>query len=134
MDEPGATTFFIRLASYLRRVSVAQILLIKAVCCSIFGSLNLEQYQRLRLKELPQVDWDWGLNKSDPLQIWRSGDETIGNDSSSYQRLQTLENCLKSGLVRCYPKTRSTKNSTYVFWLFNIGFFIPKDVAKCWGL
>ena len=84
MDELGATTFFIRLASYLRRVSIAQILFTKAVCCSIFGSLNLEQYQRLRLKELLQVNQDQGLNKSNPLQIQRSRDKTISNDSSLY--------------------------------------------------
>lgn len=138
MDEPCATTFFIRLASYPRRVSVAQILLTEAVCCSIFGSLNTEQYRRLRLKELPQVDWDCGLNRSDPLQIWRSGDETIGNDSSSYRRLRTLENCPKSGPVRvgsCH-KMRGTKNGSYQyqFWLFSEGFTIPRDVAECWGL
>jgi len=76
------------------------------------------------------------FTKSDPLQIWRSGDEAIGNDSSSYRRLRTLENCLKSGPVhvRCYPRTRSTKNGSYQFWLFSEGFRIPKDVAECWGL
>jgi hypothetical protein len=76
------------------------------------------------------------FTKSDPLQIWRSGDETIGNDSSSYRRLRTLENCLKSGPVhvRCYPRTRSIKNGSYQFWLFSEGFRIPKGVAECWGL
>ena len=70
MEEPGAFTHFIRLASYPTRTSVAQILLTEAVCCSIFGSLNMEKYRSLRLRELPQVDWDCGLNRSDPLQIW----------------------------------------------------------------
>ena len=135
MDELGATTFFICLARYPRRVSVAQILLTEAVCCSIFGSLNLEQYRSLRLKELPQVDWDCGLNRSDPLQIWRSGDETIGNDSSSNRRLRRLENCLKSGpvYVHYHYKGPSTAGS-YEFWIFSETFIIPKDVAECWGL
>jgi hypothetical protein len=89
MEELGATISFIRLASYTEAVPIGQVLLAEAVCCSIFGSFNSERYCKLRLKELPKVYWDYGLNKCDPLRTLTSGLglETIGNDAATYRRL-----------------------------------------------
>ncbi|KFY21993.1 hypothetical protein V491_02913 [Pseudogymnoascus sp. VKM F-3775] len=136
MDEPGANTFFIRLSSYTENVPTAQVLLTESVCCSIFGTFSSEVYQQVRLKWLPKVDWDHGLNRSDPLQTWRSGVDTIGNDASSYRRLRTLDNCLKSGPMRVgfHPRRKSITNGSYQFTLFDENFTIPKTVAELWEL
>lgn len=136
MDEPGANTFFIRLSSYTENVPTAQVLLTESVCCSIFGTFSSEVYQQVRLKWLPKVDRDRGLNRSDPLQTWRSGVDTIGNDASSYRRLRTLDNCLKSGPMRVgfHPRKKSITNGSYQFTLFDENFTIPKTVAELWRL
>lgn len=136
MDEPGANTFFIRLSSYTEDVPTAQVLLTESVCCSIFGTFSSEIYQQIRLKGLPKAGWDHGLNRSDPLQTWRSGVDTIGNDASSYRRLRTLDNCLKSGPMRVgfHPRRKSITNGSYQFTLFDENFTIPKTIAGHWGL
>jgi hypothetical protein len=136
MDEPGAITFFIRLSSYTEAVSSPQVLLTESVCCSIFGTFSLKQYQELRLKELPPVNWDWGLNRSDPLQTWRSGVETIGNDVGTFRRLRTLDNCLKSGPMRVgfHPRKNLTTHGSYMITLFDENFVIPKHIAEYWRL
>jgi hypothetical protein len=68
MSEQGARTFFICLSKYKEIALVGQVLLTESVCCAIFGSLKSPQYQELRFYELPTVDWQHGLNRSDPLQ------------------------------------------------------------------
>ncbi|KFY08692.1 hypothetical protein V492_05995 [Pseudogymnoascus sp. VKM F-4246] len=136
MDEPGANTFFIRLSSYRENVPTAQVLLTESVCCSMFGTFSSEIYQQVRLKGLPEAGLDHGLNRSDPLQTWRSGVDTIGNDASSYRRLRTLDNCLKSGPMRVgfHRRRKSTINGSYQFTLFDENFTIPKAVAEHWML
>jgi hypothetical protein len=120
MDEPDATTSFIRLASYTEPVPIAKVLLTEAVCCSIFGSFNSELYCEPRMKELPKVDWNYGLNKSDPLRTLPSGPESIGKDAATYRRLRTLDNCLKSGPIHVgfHPRRRGSKNGSYQFCIF----------------
>lgn len=136
MDEPGANTFFIRLSSYREGVPTAQVLLAESICCSMFGTFSSEIYQQVRLKGLPKVAWDHGLNRSDPLQTWRSGVDSIGSDSSSYRRLPTLDNCLKSGPMRVgfHPRRKSITNGSYQFTLFDENFTIPKAISEHWGL
>jgi hypothetical protein len=136
MEKPGAATSFILLASYPTTTPVAQVLLTEAVCCSIFGTLKSKIHLRLRLKELPKVNWEYGLNRSDPLQSMRFGLTTIGNDITTYRRLRTLNNCLKSGPVHVgfHPRRRSSKNGSYQFSLFDESFAIPRDIADTWGL
>jgi hypothetical protein len=87
-------------------------------------------------KELPPVNWDWGLNRSDPLQTWRSGVETIGNDVGTFRRLRTLDNCLKYGPMRVgfYPRKNPTTHGSYLITIFDENFVIPKHIAEYWML
>lgn len=131
MSEEGARTFFICLSRFKEIAPVGQVLLTESVCCSIFGSLRSPQYQQLRFHELPTVDWQRGLNRSDPLQTWRPGFESIGQDICTYRRLGTLDNCLKSGPTRI---AQSLCRGTYHFTLFHETFRIPVHIAELWKL
>lgn len=136
MDEFEARTFFVPLLRYKQGVPTGQVLLAESVCCAMFGSFRSPQYQQLRPDELPLVCWERGLNRSDPLQSWRCGVDTIGNDACTFRRLRTLDNCLKSGPVRIgfHPRRRHPVNGSYQFYLFDVSFTIPKHVAKLWEL
>lgn len=65
-----------------------------------------------------------------------SGQATIGNDVTTYRRLQTLNKCLRSGPMRVgfHARRRSTVNGSYQFCLFNENFTIPSQTAKEWRL
>lgn len=80
--------------------------------------------------------WDNGLNRTDPLQSWRCGVDTIGADVCVFRRLRTLDNCLKSGPVRVgfHPRRRHLVNGSYQFCLFSENFTIPRPVAELWEL
>ena len=136
MKEEGSKTFFICLSRYKEIVPVGQVLLTESVCCSIFGSLRLPQYQELRFHELPTVNWAHGLNRSDPLQSWRPGHKTIGRDLCLYRRLRTLDNCLNSGPMRVtfIPRQRDSITGSFQFNLFEESFRIPTHIAKLWKL
>jgi hypothetical protein len=131
MEEQDTTTFFIPLVIYKEVVEIGQVLLAESACCAIFGTLNSEEYRQIRLEQLPKVDWNYGLNRSDPLWTFGTGYKTLGRDLTLYRRLRTLYNCLRSGPVRvknCRPQ------GSYQFHLFEEQFIIPVQVEKKWGL
>lgn len=136
MDKPGTTTSFVSLLNYEKRVPIGAVLLAEAMCASLFGSFDSEQYRKVRLRDLPEVNWEYGLNRSDPLRSLPTGPESIGNDVTTYRRLRTLDNCLKSGPMRVgfHPRRKHAMNGSYQFCLFKENFTIPKDVAFSWKL
>lgn len=83
-----------------------------------------------------RLDWDWCINRSDPLQTWRSGVETIGNDVGTFRRFRTLDNCLKSGPVRAefHPRKNPTTHGSYLITLFDENSVILKHIAEYWRL
>jgi hypothetical protein len=131
MSEQGARTFFICLSKYKEIALVGQVLLTESVCCAIFGSLKSPQYQELRFHELPTVDWQHGLNRSDPLQTWKPGFESIGQDICTFRRQRTLDNCLRSGPMLI---GQSLCRGIYHFYLFYETFRILKHIAELWKL
>ena len=136
MDQPGTTTSFVALLRYEQKVPIGAVLLAEAMCASLFGTLNSEPYRDIRLKDLPEINWKWGLNRSDPLRTSAVGNEALGNDVTTYRRLRTLENCLNSGPMRVgfHPRRKHASNGSYQFCLFNENFTIPKNVAVSWKL
>ena len=136
MNQPGTTTSFVALLKYEQRVPIGAVLLAEAMCASLFGTFNSEPYRNIRLRDLPEVDWKWGLNRSDPLKTFAVGMESIGNDVTTYRRLRTLDNCLKSGPMRVgfHPRRKHVENGSYQFYLFHQSFTLPKDVAISWKL
>ena len=66
---------------------------------SLFGTFDLELYREIRLSKLPEVNWEHGLNRSDPLRSLPTGSKSIGNDVTTYRRLRTLDDCLNSGPI-----------------------------------
>jgi hypothetical protein len=129
MEEQDTTTFFIPLIIYKEVVETGQVLLAESVCCAIFGTLNSEEYRQIRLEQLPKVDWNYGLNRSDPPWTFRTGYKTLGRDLTLFRRLRTLYNCLNSGPVRV-----KIHRTCYQFSLFEEEFTIPIKIAQKWGL
>ena len=136
MDDPEATISFVCLLRYDQVVPTGQVLLAEATCASLFGTFDSEFYRNIRLEGLPNVRWEYGLNRSDPLRSLPTGPATIGNDATTYRRLRTLENCLNGGPIRVgfHSRRGHTSNGSYQFCLFNENFTIPKDVALSWKL
>lgn len=136
MNKPNVTTSFVCLLSYKQRVPTGAVLLAEAMCASLFGTFDSERYREIRLSELPEVNWEYDLNRSDPLRSLPIGPESIGNDLTTYRRLRTLDNCLNSGPMRVgfHPRRKHARNNSYQFCLFNENFTIPKDVAVSWKL
>jgi hypothetical protein len=131
MEEEDVATFFIPLVIYKEVVEIGQVLLAESVCCAIFGTLNSEEYRQIRPEQLPKVDWNYGLNRSDPLWTFRTGYKTLGRDLTLYRRLRTLYNCLRSGPVRV---KHYQPRGSYSFHLFEEGFKIPIELGRKWGL
>ena len=136
MNKPGATTWFICLVKFKQRVPIGAVLLAEDMCASLFGTFRSKQYREIRLSELSEVNWEYGLNRSDPLKSRPSGWECIDNDVTTYRRLRTLDNCLNSGPMRVafHPRRRDAKNGSWQFNLFSESFTIRKDVAISWKL
>ena len=135
MDTPGSITRFIRLIWFPNPVPTGLVLLAEAVCCSLFGSYDHAVYHRARPHSLPAVDWNNGLNRSDPLKIWPSGPTSIGNDLCTFRRLRRLDNCLNSGPMKVwYCKEKDKQSGSYQFCLFNENFTIPSKIAQSWNL
>ena len=136
MNKPSATTSFICLLSYKQHVPSGAVLLAEAMCASLFGTFDSERYRKIRISELPEVNWEYGLNRSDPLRSLPTGPESIGNDVTTYRRLRTLDNCLNSGPMRVgfHPRRKHTRNGSYQFCLFSENFTLPRDVAVSWKL
>ena len=80
MNQPSTTTSFVGLLKYEQRVPIGAVLLAEAMCTSLFDTFNSEGYRKIRLRDLPEVNWQWGLNRSDPLKKLPVGPESIGND------------------------------------------------------
>lgn len=127
MDTEGSKTSFVLLARYPGRVATAQVLLTEAVCALLFGSLRAKLYWELRLLELPVVEWSNGLNRSAPLGA--SSSPQIGTDATTYRRLRTLDNCLRSGPVRVNVRKWNCR-----FYLFGQRFGIPVSISRAWDL
>ena len=70
MDQDGATTDFLLLATYSPGTPATQILLTEAVCAAIFGTIQSPAYLGSRHPSLPPVGKIVGLNRSDPVQAW----------------------------------------------------------------
>ena len=136
MDDPEATTSFVCLLRYDQVVPTGQVLLAEATCASLFGTFDSELYRSIRLEGLPNVRREYGLNRSDPLRSLPTGPATIGNDVTTYRRLQTLENCLNGGPIQVgfHSRRRHNSNGSYQFCLFNENSTIPKNVALSWKL
>jgi len=129
MDAPGAVTKFILLAAYDTRVETPQVLLTESVCASLFGSFRTRVYRNLRIEGLPSVNWACGLNRSDPLAGSGRDMAQIGEDSTTYRRLRTLESALNSGPRRIFVSRR-----VFQFKFFEAKFTIPQKTALEWGL
>ena len=136
MNKPSVTTSFVGLLSYQQSVPIGAVLLAEAMCASLFGTFDSERYREIRLSDLPEVNWEYSLNRSDPLRSLLTGSKSIGNDVTTYRRLRTLDNCLNSGPfhVGFHPRRKHARNGSYQFSLFNESFTIPKDVAVSWKL
>ena len=136
MNKPGTTTSFVGLLNYEQRVPIGAVLLAEAMCASLFGTFDSERYREIRLRDLPEVNWECGPNRSDPLRSLPTGPKSIGNDVTTYRRLRTLDNCLNSGPMRVgfHPRRKHARNGSYQFGLFSENFTIPKDVAVSWKL
>ena len=107
---------------------------------SLFGTFDSELYREIRLSKLPEVNWlselpevnrEHGLNRSEPLKSLPTGSESIGDDVTTYRRLRTLGNCLNSGRIHIgfHPRRKHVRNGSYQFSLFNESFTLPKGVA-----
>ena len=136
MNKPSATTSFVCLLSYKQHVPTGAVFLAEAMCASLFGIFDSERYRKIRISELPEVNWEYGLNRSGPLRSLPTGPESIGNDVTTYRRLRTLDNCLNSGPMRVgfHPRRKHTRNGSYQFRLFSENFTLPRDVAVSWKL
>jgi len=134
IEVEGATTYFVLLAEYTTRTSTGQILLAEAVFTSLLGSFRTRAYRELRLDCLPIIDWNTGLNRSSPLGD--ASNVNIGQDTTTWRRLRTIDNCLQSGpfLVSSMVKKDATKPYCYYFVLFHQSFFIPCKLAEAWKL
>ena len=61
MNKPNVTTSFVCLLSYKQRVPTDAVLLAEAMCASLFSTFESERYREIRLSELPEVNWEYGL-------------------------------------------------------------------------
>ena len=85
----------------------------------------------VRLRDLPEVFWEYGLDRSDPPRSLPTGPESMGNDVTIYWRLRTLDSCLNSGPMRVgfYLRRRDAGNGSYQFCLFNISRFLTLEAG-----
>jgi len=132
MDEPGTVTSFVRLMTFEKEVAIGQVLLAKATCACLLGTYDTQEYREMRSKDLPYVDWERGLNRSDPLNTLPTGPKSIDNDVTTYRRLRRLHNCLNGGPMRVgfYSRRGHSINGSYRFALFRQMFTIPKNIAQ----
>ena len=115
MDKPDTTTSFASLLRYQKRVLIGVVLLAEAMYASLFDSFDSEQSYKIRLRDLTEVNWECGFNRSDPLRSLPTGPKSIGNDATTYWRLRTLDNCLKSGPIRLgfHSRRKHAINGSY---------------------
>ena len=74
--------------------------LLKQYVGLLFGTYDNEVYHRSRPDTLPIVNWDNCLNKSDPLKDYFDGNQTLGDDTTTFKRLRRLAHCLEDGCTQ----------------------------------
>ena len=127
---PGTTAKSACLAIFDEHQPTALILIAEAIMASLFGALGTQAYRELRLPELPTVDWNWALNRSDPMVPF-----------SEIQRLYNIsrqdalrDNALNAGPVNVMLRKTDKGGRKYGFIISQLRFTIPAECGREWEL
>ena len=91
LAQSGTTWNFISLAVFQTTAPKQLVLSAEAIMCSLFFSYALKTYREFRLPELPHVDLDISVNRSDPLAI----EGHVLTNQVHQKRHRTLRYCHK---------------------------------------
>lgn len=75
------------------------------------------------------VNWEHGLNRTDPLALGGGAGPQIGQDCVRFRRSKVLDNAKRSG-----PVAVSVRRHQFYFFFFNVKITIPAQTGDKWAL
>lgn len=131
MEHPNADSRPVCLVRFREQVEPAVVLFAEATMVSIFGTFPRRDYQEFQDPRLPAIDWDAGVNQSDPLM---TGDNReLWKDSVMSKRRKKLDNARAGGPVRV-AYTKPPKEAWMLRIFEQLQLLIPKATAIAWNL
>lgn len=127
LEDKEITPYYVCLAKFDELVDAPVLVITEAIIASIMGSYSLKAYKEIRHPLLPPVDWNCGVNQSDPLVTEDS--KEFNHDSTLLKRKRTLENALAGGSVHVSVLTDSRKTK-YFFKVYELEFTIPPKYGR----